>query len=142
LHALDWLNFFLAALLAGFGPFVAVHLADRGWDAANFGFVLTVSGLAGLITQVPGGELVDLVRSRRALVGVGAAAVAVDLVLFGLRPDFASVVTAGVIHERGRKHSRRRSAWASLGTTRLLSGSAAINALPPSAASRRPRSWV
>ena len=31
LRALDWLNFFLAALLMGFGPFVAVKLADRGW---------------------------------------------------------------------------------------------------------------
>ena len=30
LKALDWLNFFLAALLMGFGPFVAVHLAENG----------------------------------------------------------------------------------------------------------------
>jgi hypothetical protein len=31
LQALDWLNFFLAALLMGFGPFVTVYLAGRGW---------------------------------------------------------------------------------------------------------------
>jgi len=30
LRALDWLNFFLAALLMGFGPFVASSLSDRG----------------------------------------------------------------------------------------------------------------
>ena len=29
LKALDWLNFFLAALLMGFGPFVAVNLAEN-----------------------------------------------------------------------------------------------------------------
>ena len=44
LHALDWLNFFLAALLTGVGPFVAVKLADRGWMPAHIGLVLTVSG--------------------------------------------------------------------------------------------------
>ena len=97
LHALDWVNFFLAALLSGFGPFVAVHLANRGWDPANIGFVLTASGLAGLITQVPGGELIDIVRSRRALVGAGAAAVALALLIFALRADFPSVVASAVI---------------------------------------------
>ena len=29
LKALDWLNFFLAAFLIGFGPFVAVHLTGK-----------------------------------------------------------------------------------------------------------------
>ena len=43
LHALDWLNFFLAALLTGFGPFVSLYLADRGWLPANIGLVFTVS---------------------------------------------------------------------------------------------------
>ena len=52
-HALDWVNFFLAALLMGFGPFVSVHLANRGWTPEGIGLVLTVSGLAGLIAQFP-----------------------------------------------------------------------------------------
>ena len=45
-HALDWLNFFLAALLMGFGPFVAVHLAEQGWEPASIGVALSISGLA------------------------------------------------------------------------------------------------
>src|SRR5262245_5484956 len=45
LRALDWLNFLLAALLMGFGPFVGLHLAAQGWTPANVGLVLTVSGL-------------------------------------------------------------------------------------------------
>ena len=63
LRALDWLNFFLAALLTGFGPFLASSLSDRGWAASNIGFVLTISGLAGLLTQVPAGELIDTAKS-------------------------------------------------------------------------------
>jgi hypothetical protein len=74
LKALDWLNFFLAALLTGFGPFVAVHLAENGWAPASIGAILTISGLTGLMTQVPAGELIDVIGSKRALVGAAAAA--------------------------------------------------------------------
>src|SRR6201986_4394019 len=74
LKALDWLNFCLAALLVGFGPFVAVHLAESGWAPASIGAILTISGLAGLTTQVPAGELIDVIKSKRALFGAAAGA--------------------------------------------------------------------
>jgi MFS family permease len=96
-YALDWVNFFLAALLMGFGPFVSVHLANRGWTPEGIGLVLTVSGLAGLIAQIPAGELIDMVSSKRALIGAGTAAAALALLLFGLRSDFSSIVTAALI---------------------------------------------
>lgn len=97
LHALDWLNFFLAALLTGFGPFIAVHLAGRGWDPAHIGFVLSIGSFAGLITQIPGGELIDITTARRALIGAGAAAVALALLVIALRPDFVAVAVAVVV---------------------------------------------
>src|SRR5262245_4717176 len=97
LHALDWLSFFLAALLVGFGPFVAAGLADRGWMPANIGLVLTASGLAGLLLQVPAGELIDVVKSKRALVATGTAALIFSALIFGLREDFPSVFAAAVI---------------------------------------------
>ena len=37
LQALDGLNFFLAALLTGFGPFIALHLTDYEWNPAHIG---------------------------------------------------------------------------------------------------------
>jgi MFS family permease len=97
LKALDWLNFFLAALLAGFGPFVAVHLAESGWAPASIGAILTISGLAGLTTQVPAGELIDVIGSKRALFGAAAAAAALALMIFGLRSDFSSISGAAII---------------------------------------------
>jgi len=97
LKALDWLNFFLAALLMGFGPFAAVHLAENGWAPASIGAVLTISGLAGLTTQVPAGELIDMIRSKRALLGVAACATALALTIFGLRSDFPSVAGVAII---------------------------------------------
>src|ERR1700750_1407816 len=83
LRALDWLNFFLAALLMGFGPFVAVHLAENGWTPASIGAILTITGLAGLATQVPAGEVIDIVGSKRALVGAAAALAGLALAVLG-----------------------------------------------------------
>src|SRR5215470_10543257 len=97
LHALDWLNFFLAALLMGLGPFLASSLSDRGWTPSNIGFVLTVSGFAGLLTQVPAGDLIDMAKSKRALIGTGTAAVTLALLILGLRSDFPSIFMAGVL---------------------------------------------
>jgi len=97
LRALDWLNFFLAALLMGLGPFLASSLSDRGWGPSNIGFLLTVSGLAGLVTQVPAGELIDMAESKRTLIGTGTAAVTLAQLIFGLRSDFPSIFTAAVL---------------------------------------------
>jgi MFS family permease len=97
LQALDWLNFCLAALMTGFGPFVTVYLADRGWAPEDIGLVLTASGLAGLLTQVPAGELIDRVKSKRALVGTATTAVILVVLTYRLWPDFPSVFAAAVI---------------------------------------------
>jgi MFS family permease len=97
LKQLDWLNFFLAALLTGFGPFVAVHLAENGWAPASIGVILTISGLAGLATQVPAGELIDMVAAKRALLGIAAIAVALALTIFGLRSDFPSIAGVAIV---------------------------------------------
>ena len=56
LYGLDGVNFFLAAVLAGFGPYVAAYLADQKWTQADIGFVLTAGSIAGLLSQLPGGE--------------------------------------------------------------------------------------
>ncbi len=101
LHALDWLNFFLAALLSSVGPRVAVYLADRGWGPADIGFIMTASGLAGLLTQLAAGELIDLLKPKRTLVGAGTATIFVGVLIFGLRPDFPFVFAAAIGADTG-----------------------------------------
>jgi MFS family permease len=98
LTGLDGINFFNAAMLAGFGPYVAVYLAEQKWTQENIGFVLTASGLAGLVALMPGGELLDAVRSKRALVALGASVVAVTALVIGIWPNFPLVFTALVLH--------------------------------------------
>ena len=92
LRALDGVNFFLAGALAGFGPYVAVYLADQKWTQERIGFVLSASALAGLLSQVPGGELLDTIRSKRAIVVLGVVAVALGAIIIEFRPTFPLVL--------------------------------------------------
>src|SRR5262249_10415319 len=94
LGGLDGVNFFLAGILAGFGPYVAAYLAEQKWTQENIGFVLTASGLAGLLSQLPGGELLDTVRSKRAVVVAGVAMVAVGAIIIAFQPSFPLVFAA------------------------------------------------
>ena len=92
LYGLDGINFFLAGVLAGFGPYVAVYLADQKWTQDRIGFVLSASALAGLLSQVPGGELLDTIRSKRAIVALGVLVVALSAMIIEFQPTFPLVL--------------------------------------------------
>ena len=88
LYGLDGINFFNAATLAAFGPYVAVYLAEHNWTQQDIGFVLTASSLAAMLALVPGGELLDAVRRKRALIALGASMVAVSALVIGIWSNF------------------------------------------------------
>jgi hypothetical protein len=52
LRGLDGVNFFLAGALAGFGPYVAVYLADQKWTQEKIGFVLPGRGVRTTMLQL------------------------------------------------------------------------------------------
>jgi MFS family permease len=93
-HGLDGVNFFLAAALAGFGPYVPAYLADQKWTQTDIGLVLTVGSVAGLLSQLPGGEMLDKVRSKRAVIAAGASIVILSAVIVAFWPRLPSVFIA------------------------------------------------
>jgi predicted MFS family arabinose efflux permease len=80
------LNFFLANVQTGIGPFLAIYLAAYSWNEQRVGIALTVGGIAGILTQTPAGALVDHLRSKRALIAAGILALAVSALLIVLVP--------------------------------------------------------
>ena len=100
LDGLDRVNFFLAAMLAGFGPYVAAYLASANWPRAEIGLVLSAGSVAGLLSQLPGGELLDKVRSKRAVIAIGTGIVIVSALLLAFWPSlplvFIGLVLQGV----------------------------------------------
>ncbi|MFM0413180.1 MFS transporter [Paraburkholderia aromaticivorans] len=67
-RALEALNFFVADVQAGIGPFLGVFLQARGWGADQIGTVMTIGGIAGMLATSPAGALVDATRHKRSLV--------------------------------------------------------------------------
>jgi MFS family permease len=92
---LDRLNFLLADVRGGLGPYVGVFLVTRaGWDQATLGAVLTVSGLLGVTLQAPVGALIDATRRKRALLLAGVAALAASALAIAWAPTLPVVLAA------------------------------------------------
>jgi predicted MFS family arabinose efflux permease len=94
---LGWLNFFLAGMQTTFGPIAAAYLVIQEWTAEDIGLVLSMGGIAGLVAQVPGGELLDAVRAKRRLIAAGVLTVALSALMFRLWPTFPGVAVAEVL---------------------------------------------
>jgi MFS family permease len=92
LRGLDGLNFFLANVQTGIGPFLAISLAANSWNEQRVGMALTVGGVAGILTQTPAGELVDRFRPKRSLVAAGVAALAAGALLIVLLVGYDSSI--------------------------------------------------
>ena len=97
-RSLDALNFFLADVEGGLGPYLAVYLLTvRQWNQAEIGIVMSIAGVAGIVAQTPAGALVDALRIKRTLIAAAAFAVTVLAVALSVLDNFwgvAAVQTA------------------------------------------------
>ena len=93
--SLDALNFFLADARGALGPYLNVFLVtQQGWSQSAVGVVTTISGLIGLAAQTPAGAAIDATRSKRAVVLIALAALALGAVVIFAAPAFWPVLTA------------------------------------------------
>lgn len=97
-RGLDWFTFFLADIQTGFGPFVAIYLTAHAWTQFDIGLVLTAGGLVALACQMPGGALVDAVRSARLVAMLAVAAICLSALALAIWPSFLVVMGARVLH--------------------------------------------
>ena len=120
-RALEALNFFVADVQAGIGPFLGVFLQARGWGTDLIGTVMTIGGIAGMVATSPAGALVDATRHKRALIVVAgvmtvaasgllwvshdywmvaASQIATAITGAALGPAMAGI-TLGIVRQRG-----------------------------------------
>jgi len=76
------LNFFMADMQTGIGPFLGVFLLAHGWQSGLIGTVMTVGGVAGMVMTTPAGALVDATRHKR---------------LYVVIPGICTVIASGLI---------------------------------------------
>jgi MFS family permease len=129
LLALNALNFFMADVQGGLGPFLGVFLQARHWSPAEIGIVMTIGGIAGMVVTTPIGALVDWTYRKRAIVMFAGIVVATASMAILLWPDFRVVagaqaiagiasaaigpaiaaITLGLVHQRGFAHQLGRN---------------------------------
>ena len=86
---LDALNFFLADVRDGLGPYLAIYLLTvQHWDQASIGVAMSVGGVAGILAQTPAGALIDRTRAKRAVVIAAAIVVMLTSLAIPLLPSF------------------------------------------------------
>jgi MFS family permease len=76
------LNFFMADMQAGIGPFLGVFLLAHGWQSGWIGTVMTAGGVAGMLMTTPAGALIDATQSKR---------------LYVIIPGICTVIASGIV---------------------------------------------
>ena len=75
-------NFFMADMQSGIGPFVGVFLLERGWASGMIGTALAIGNIAGMLIATPVGGFIDTSSHKRAWVIVpGIAVVAASSII-------------------------------------------------------------
>ncbi|AQS83915.1 MAG: MFS transporter [Acetobacter aceti] len=72
LFSLCALNFFMADVQAGIGPFLGVFLQRHGWQTGPIGSVMTAGGIVGMLVTIPAGALIDQTTKKHLFVIVAA----------------------------------------------------------------------
>jgi MFS family permease len=96
-RALEATNFFLADVQTGLGPFLAAYLAGAGWGPGRVGMALTIGGIITVVLQAPAGAVVDQVRSKRLILVLASAVLAVGAVLLSITAAPWAVYTSQVL---------------------------------------------
>ncbi len=98
LDALDWLNFLLADVRGGLGPYLNVFLlTEAGWSQAAIGATLSVSGLVGVMAHPAAGAFIDRTSAKRGLIVAAAAALSACGLAIVWRPTLPVVLAADVV---------------------------------------------
>jgi MFS family permease len=90
------INFFMADMQSGIGPFVGVFLAQKGWDSGLIGTAMTIGNIAGMLITTPVGGFVDSSHHKRAWVIVPGAAVVAASSIILLWQNFWAVAASQV----------------------------------------------
>jgi MFS family permease len=97
LRGLDGLNFLMADVRDGLGPFLSVYLkGTQHWSSGDIGLVMAASGIAAAVCQIPAGLLVDAVRAKRLLIAISGLLVAGGCLLIAFFPKLPTVLAAQI----------------------------------------------
>ncbi|QWT21587.1 MFS transporter [Bacillus sp. NP157] len=95
-RSLEALNFFVADVQAGIGPFLGVFLQSIGWRTGAIGTVMTIGGVAGLLVTAPAGAVIDATRHKRLAIVVSCICTVIASCVVWYAHSFSMVVLSQV----------------------------------------------
>jgi MFS family permease len=91
-RSLDALNFFLADVRQGLGPYLAIYLlTERHWAEDEIGLVMSIAAVSGLIVQAPAGALIDMSHAKKAIIVAAALVVTGASIILPFMSSFVFV---------------------------------------------------
>ncbi len=100
-RGLDLFNGLVASVQTGFGPFIAVYLASEAWTQRDIGAALSLGTIVSVVSQVPGGALVDWLSNKRVVGVLSCLAIALSALMLAQFPFRGPVLGAEVLHGLG-----------------------------------------
>ena len=93
--SLDWLNFLVADVRGGLGPYVVVYLVtQQAWTPTSVGIVTTIGGWIGLAAQTPIGAWLDHTNRKRAALLLALLVLTIGALIIAVVPTFWPVMVA------------------------------------------------
>jgi len=93
--SLDAINFLLADVRGAIGPYLNVFLVtQQHWSQSEVGLVTTLGGLLGLAVQTPIGAAIDETHSKRGIVILALAVLAITAAVIFIWPTFWPVAVS------------------------------------------------
>ena len=96
-RALDVVNFLLADVRDGLGPYLAIYLSVRHFDPAAIGIAMSAMGVATVAAQTPAGALIDRLWHKRLAIVAASLAVGAGSLAMVLRPMLPVIVSSQVV---------------------------------------------
>lgn len=97
LISLNLLNFFISDVRDGLGPFLAVFLQKNHWEVDQIGWIMTISGLTGMIMTTPISTLADIIYAKRAIIIISALIIIIACCLNYFYPFFYITISAQIM---------------------------------------------
>jgi MFS family permease len=94
---LQWLNFLIADVQTGVGPFLAAYLAANHWNPRDTGYALTLGGLVTVTIGPFAGALIDRSSSKRGLIAAAVGMLAAGALLLTIGTRWPLVAPAQIL---------------------------------------------
>jgi len=98
LRGLDFINFTLADVRDGIGPFLGIYLlSSQHWNLKDIGLATSIATFAGVMVQTPAGAFVDRLKNKKIIVAIASLLIGFGTLIILIQPSLTVVIISQVV---------------------------------------------